>query len=321
MGKIGKITSIKREYSREFKQSLGGSLADNGYSRFPGTCVRMVPWLEKNGMYRTGLDPEALYIKQMEKINPEEAAQERARVTELRDELESATGLDLSPRSVYYTKLFDGEFRSTTRARVVKLVEGVNFFNLDDPFDAITYAWLRVHEDIAPSYQAWIEGRVKDATNKAFFVDDTEYQDEISYKEKTTTNKAIAALELMSPEKRYKIARLLSLPVVQGDKEVAVYNAIDSFIKSPDKRGNKLTNVNLFNKITSMTDENLNIQFLVEEAFKYSIYRQKTKRIYEGEVVIADSKEDLIVELSKTKNQDMLLSLTEKIRQRKLQEV
>jgi len=51
--RIGKITSIKKEYSNEYKQTLAGSLAANGYGRFPGSKVTFVPWKDTNGEYRT----------------------------------------------------------------------------------------------------------------------------------------------------------------------------------------------------------------------------------------------------------------------------
>lgn len=321
MAKIGKISSIKKEYSSEH-QSIAGSLATVGRYRMPGAGVRMVPFKEKSGKYRTGLDPEALYIQKMEKINPEEAAQEKARVIALKAELEKATGLVLDPTSEYYTKMMDSKYGTPERAKMVKLMDGVNMFNLDDPFDHVTYRWLTVHEDIAPSYQAWLEGKVKNATNIYFYVDDVEYQTAVTFKEKSIINKATIELHNMSPERQFKVARLLALPVRQNDIPETLYNTLDSFIKSTgSKHGNKLANVNLFNKIVSMTDDNLNVRFIVEEALKYSVYRIKGMRITEGETVVAKDKEELIQKLSTTEYNGDLIALEEKIRQRKLQEV
>jgi len=315
--KIGKITSIKKEYSNDYKQTLAGSLATHGYARFPGSKVTFVPWKDTNGEYKTGLNENALYIKQLERTNPEEAEQEKARVKALRKELEAVTGLDLGPRSDYYSKLYDGDFGQANRARVVKLKDGVNIFNLEDPYDAITYAWLRVHNDIAPSMEALRTGKVKDIQDVFFFVDDYEFETEQEYSKKVKINKAISALEAMSPERQYKVARLLSLPVSSYDKPSAIYNAIDTFVKATPKNGNATQNVTLFEKIVNMSDDNFHVRFLIEEALKYSIYREKAKRIYEGETVIAKDKEELISNMSTAKFQEDLIALEEKLRQRK----
>lgn len=315
--KIGKITAIKKEYSNDYKQTLAGSLASHGYTRFPGSKVTFVPWKDSNGEYKTGLNENALYIKKMERINPEEAAQEKARVKALREELEAITGLDLGPRSDYYSKLYDADFGQANRARVVKLKDGVNIFNLDDPYDAITYAWLRVHEHIAPSMEAVRTGKVRDIQDVFFYVDDVEFEAEHEYSKKVRMNKAIAQLEAMSPDRQYKVARLLSLPVSSYDKPSSIYNAIDSFIKATPKNGNTTQNISLFEKIVEMSDDNFQVRYLIEEALKYSILREKAKMIYEGETVLAKTKEELISTYSTSKHQEDLLALEEKLRQKK----
>lgn len=320
MGKIGKITSIKKEYSGEYKQTLAGSLAAAGYGRFPGSKVTFVPRKDTNGEYKTGLNPDALYIKQLMKINPEEAEQEITRVTALRDELEAMTGLDLSSRSEYYSKMYDGDYDQANRAKVVKLKDGVNIFNLDDPYESITYAWLRVHDDIAPSMEAYRTGKIRDIQDVFFYVDDFDFEVEQEHTKKVRINKAIAALEAMSTDRQYKVARLLSLPVRADDKPSAIYNAIDNFVKAAPKSGTSTQNITLFEKIVNMADNNFHVRYTIEEALKYTVLREKAKLIYEGETVIAKNKEELINNYSIDKNQEDLIALEEKVRQRKTAE-
>ena len=66
MGRVGKISTIKKNYSRD-SGSLESSLAMNGFTRFPGTGVRFVPYKESNGDYRTGLNSKALYLNKLPK--------------------------------------------------------------------------------------------------------------------------------------------------------------------------------------------------------------------------------------------------------------
>jgi len=314
IGKLGKISPIKKVYSSEHR-TLETSLSSLGRNRLPGTGLRVGPTREPSGEYRTGLNPDALYIKRMK--SAEEQAQEKERVTKLKDELENLSGLDLGPRSDYYTKMTDAEYGTPTRARFVKLMDGTNLFNLDDIQDAITYAWLRVHENIAPSMQAFKEGRISARSEDIFFfVDDEEYQTEQTYKENTIIDKAVASLINLSPIKRAKIARLLGLKISSDAREDAVYNALTKYIKDTTTK-DKLHNVNLFNKFIDMKDDNLEVQYLVEEALNLNIYRLNKYKVYEGENVIASTKQEVIEMLSTPKYQEDLLALKEKIKSKR----
>lgn len=313
MGRIGKISTIKKEYSRN-TGSLESSLASNGYQRFPGTSIRFVVPLLPNGKYQTGLDEDAVYI---DKLSPEAAKVERERVKELRAKLEKITGLDLSPRSDYYKKMYDESV--PFRAEIVKLIEGDNIFDLEDPFQEITWAWLSKHPLIARSWQAWERGEYPPTTQ--FYVNDDNVEQEVTYKKKTSINKAIATLEALSLDRRKKVARLLGLPVTDNSKEMFVYNLLDSYIKQPEiKEGiyKGSDPIGMFNKFANMEDSLINIKDLVEQAITHSIIRvNKAGRVYEGNSEIAASKEDYVLELIKDKNQEELLALEHKVSSKK----
>ena len=90
MGKIGKISTIKKEYNNSQLQTMQGGLATKGLTRIPGTGVFKYPYKELDGQYRTGLDPNAAYIRRIQ--DPLEKEMEIERVTELRKKLELALG-------------------------------------------------------------------------------------------------------------------------------------------------------------------------------------------------------------------------------------
>lgn len=316
MGKIGKISSIKKEYNRN-TGSLEASLASNGYSRFPGTGVRFVPYKEPNGEYRTGLNVKAPYMERMKKTHPENYKLEVERITALKQRLEEESGLDLNPRSDYYTQIFND--RVAIKADIVRLKEGDNVFDLDDWRKAITYEWLRVHPLIASSYQAWEKGEYP--ANTQFYVNDENIEEEIKYKKKVAINKAISSLDALSLDKRKKVARLLGLPVSDNSKEQTVYNLLDTFIKQQEiktgdwKGGNP---VDLFVKFATMDDTLVAAKDLVDQAIKHSIYRiTKGGRITEGGQEIAKTKEELVDFLLDEKNQDDLFALQEKLKLKK----
>ena len=82
MGKLGKISTIKKEYNSAGMQTMQGGLSQRGLSRIPGTGVFKYPYKELDGRYRTGLDADAAYIKRIN--DPTERELEVERVTALR---------------------------------------------------------------------------------------------------------------------------------------------------------------------------------------------------------------------------------------------
>ena len=90
MGKLGKISTIKKEYNNAQLQTMQGGLAMKGLTRIPGTGVFKYPYKELDGQYRTGLDPNAAYIRRIQ--DPLEREMEVERVTETRKRLEEALG-------------------------------------------------------------------------------------------------------------------------------------------------------------------------------------------------------------------------------------
>lgn len=316
MGKTGKISSIKKEYNRN-NGSLEASLSLHGYSRFPGTGVRFVPYKEPNGSYRTGLDENAPYLQKMKRTHPENWKIETDRIKALKKDLEERSGLDLGPRSDYYTQMFND--RVSIKAEIIRLKEGDNIFDLDDVFKAITYAWLRVHPLIASSYGAYERGEYP--SNTQFYVNDEDIEEEIKYKRKTQINKAVGTLDSLGLDKRKKVARLLGLPVSESSKETFVYNLLDTFIKSQEIKAGDYKGANpvdLFLKFAKMDDKIVSTKDLVEQAIKHSIYRiTKGGRITEGGQEIAKSKDELVSDLMDDKFQDDLLALQEKLKMKK----
>ena len=67
MGKTGKISTIKRDYSNSAQlQTMDSGLSQKGMTRIPGTGVFKYPYKELDGKYRTGLDENASYIKRIQ---------------------------------------------------------------------------------------------------------------------------------------------------------------------------------------------------------------------------------------------------------------
>lgn len=319
MGKSGKISTIKKEYSVSNLQTMQNSLATKGLSRVPGTGVFKYPYKELDGHYRTGLDPTAGYIKRI--LDDTERELEIVRVTELRQKLETALGdVDLGPRSKFWNHGLSNGVNDILHVQSQKLLDGDNFFDFSNTFQELTFAWLRVHPTIASSFQAWERGEYPADTQ--FYVVDDEIESAIVYKKKQVINKAIAKFDGMSPDKRKKVARLLGLPVTESTKEDIVYNLVDNILKLTEmKSGNHkgMNPVIIFNKFADMKEDLLHIKDLVKQAIDNSIYRIKPNgKVYEGEFEIANDQEDLVKTLVDDDNQDQLITLEQKLKMKKL---
>ena len=319
MGKIGKVSTIKKEYNNSQLQTMQGGLALRGFTRIPGTGVFKYPYKELDGKYRTGLDPDAAYIKRIQ--DPLEREMEVERVTALKQKLERDLGdIDLGPRSAFWNYGLSTSNQDTLHVQPVKLLDGDNFFDLGIPFQELAFAWLRVHPTIASSYQAWERGEFP--ADVQFYVADDEIENAVLFKKKQLINKAIVKFDGMTPEKKKKVARLLGLPVTDNTTEEAVYNQVDNLLKQTEFKTGKyqgLSPVEVFNRYADMKENLLHIKDLVKQALTHSVYRVRPSgKIYEGEFEVAKDEDDLIKTLADDDNQDMLLTLEGKLKTKKL---
>jgi hypothetical protein len=298
---------------------MQAGLAAVGMTRIPGTGVFKYPYKELDGQYRTGLDPNAAYIRRIG--DSLEREMEVERVTELKKRLESSLGdVDLGPRSSFWNYGLSTSTEDTLHVQPVKLLDGDNYFDLSIPFQELAFSWLRVHPTIASSYQAWERGEFSAETQ--FYVADEEIENAVIFKKKQLINKAIAKFDAMTPEKKRKVARLLGLPVTEDTKEEAVYNQVDNILKQTEFKNGKyqgLSTVEVFNRFADMKESLLHIKDLVKQAVAHSLYRVKPNgKIYEGELEIAVDEDELVKYLADDDHQDDLLTLEGKLKGKKI---
>lgn len=319
MGKIGKISTLKREFNNSQLQTMQAGLAQKGMTRIPGTGVFKYPYKELDGQYRTGLDSNAAYIKRIQ--DPTERELETERVIALKLKLESALGdIDLGPRSQFWNYGLSTSADDLLHVQAVKLLDGDNYFDFTVPFQELAFSWLRVHPTVASSYQSWERGEYPADTQ--FYVVDDEIENAVLFKKKQLINKAIVKFDSMTPEKKRKVARLLGLPVSDDTKEEVVYNSVDNVLKQTEFANGKFAGLNpveVFNRFADMKENLLHIKDLVKQAVTHSIYRIKPNgKVYEGEYEVAKDDEDLIKFLADDDNQDELLVLEGKLKTKKI---
>jgi len=319
MSKVGKISTIKKEYSSSSQlQTMQSGLAQKGLTRIPGTGVFKYPYKEMDGKYRTGLDPNAAYIKRIQ--DPTEKELEIERVTKLKTKLEAHLQVDLGPSSKFWNYSLSTSTSDGTHVQPVKLLDGDNLFNFDNPYQELAFAWLRVHPTIASSYQAWERGEFPADTQ--WYVADDEIENKVMFKKKQLINKAIVKFDDMTPDKKKKVARLLGLPVTDDTIEAEVYNLVDNLLKQTEFRNGKyqgLNPVEVFHRFADMKENLLHIKDLVKQGIQHNIYRIKPGgKIMEGENEVAKEEEDLVKYLADEDHQDDLLILEQKLKSKKL---
>lgn len=322
MGKFGKISTIKKEYNSAGMQTMQGGLSQRGLSRIPGTGVFKYPYKELDGRYRTGLDSEAAYIRRISDNTEREL--ETDRVKALKQKLEdSLGGVDLGPRSPFWNYSLSKSTDDVTHVQPVKLLDGDNYFDLGIPYQELAFAWLRVHPTIASSYQAWERGEFSAETQ--FYVVDDDIENAVIFRKKQLINKAISKFDVMSPEKKRKVARLLGLPVSEDSKEDFVYNQVDNVLKQTEFKAGKyqgLSTIEVFNRFADMKENLLHIKDLVKQAIAHSVYRVKSNgHVFEGEYEVAQDEEDLVKFLANDDNQDELITLEQKLKSKKIASV
>ena len=319
MGKLGKISTIKKEYNSGQLQTLQSGLSKQGMTRIPGTGVFKYPYKELDGKYRTGLDPEAGYIKRIQ--DPLEKELEIERVTTLKEKLQDALGdVDLGPRSKFWNYGLSTGTQDNLHVKAIKLLDGDNLYDLGVPIQELSFAWLRVHPTIASSYQAWERGDFPADTQ--FYVVNDEIESQIVYKKKQQINKAIIKFDGMSMEKKRKVARLLGLPVTNESKEEVVYNLVDNMLKQSEVKSGTFKGLNpveVFGRFADMKEDLLHIKDLVKQAIQHSIYRVKPSgKIYEGDYEVAMDEDELVKYLVDEDHQDDLIVLEKKLKSKKL---
>lgn len=317
--KIGKISTIKRDYNTSGIETMQSGLASKGLTRIPGTGVFKYPYKELDGKYRTGLDENAAYIKRIgDKIERE---LEVTRVKDLVKKLKANLGdIDLGPRSSFWNYGLSTSTDDMMHVQPVKLMDGDNFFDFSSPFQELAFSWLRVHPTIASSYQAWERGEYPADTQ--FYVADEDVESAIIFRKKQLINKAITKFDSMTPDKKRKIARLLGLPVTENTKEEIVYNQVDTILKQTEFKSGSfkgLNTVEVFNRFADMKDNLLSVKDLVKQAIAHSIYRVKPNgKLYEGDFEIANDEDALVKDLMNEDNQEQLLILEGKLKIKKI---
>ena len=316
--KIGKIAVIGKETSSSGIQTMETSLLQKGMSRLPGTSVIKFPYKEMDGRYRTGLDENAAYIKRIEDLESREAEIERVKALKLR--LENMLGFDLSERSDYWNSSKLKSLTDTSHVSPAKLIDGVNIYDLNDPLNELTFSWLRVHPTIASSYAAYERGEYPADTQ--FYVVDEEIESAIAYKKKKSVNSAIIKFNGMTISKQRKVARLLGLPITEETKEEIVYNTVDTLLKEQEISSGSFKGMNpitVFEKFANMKENLIHVKDVIEQALQHTIYRERPNgRIYEGELEVSESKEELAKFLVADENQSDLFTLEGKIKVKKV---
>ncbi len=293
-------------------------------TRIPGTAKWMTPDRELTGKYRTGLDPDAAYINRID-IDKDRVA-EKERVKALRKELEMQLGLTsngepdkgLGPYSEFWDHSKRTGDADNKHVTVIKLQDQDNVFNLEDPWQMMTFSWLSVSRRIASSLHAFKMGQFPGAQ---FYVVNKKVENELSFKKKKEINKAIVVLDDLTPTRMLKIARAMGLPVTDDTKQEEAYKLIDDALKQTEFRSGDHKGANpirVFMDYTNMPEDDLEVKDLAKQLISYNVLRRKDDGLYRGEAKVADNIDKLIKMLKDEDQQEFRLVMDQQLKNKKL---
>ena len=300
---IAKGVRVIRPYKKEpaNMRTLEGSLYQNGYNFIPGTVRKFYPRVDSRGVIRTGLDENSPKFRGI--LDPDVREQETQRVLQLREYYESILDESLLPNSTFYDEIKENGYT---------LEDGENIFNMENPREAINYYWLMETDMVAGSLDDIESGRV-DTSLVKFYVYNGEVETKTTFERKKRINSAIADLDRMTATKRRKIQKLLGLGLPIDSTEEEIYNAVDEFLRTPASAMDR-DPIEQFLKITSYSDDLLDVKALVKDLVDKNIVRIKGSIIYEGEHVWAKSIEEFELFLADPKNTEEYDAFKEKLK-------
>ncbi len=301
--KIAKGVRVIRPYKKEpaNMRTLEGSLYQNGYTFIPGTVRKFYPRVDSRGVIRTGLDENSPKIRAI--FDPKVKEAEVQRIKQLKDYYESILDESLEPNSTFYDEM---------KENGVTLEDGENIFNMENPREAVNFYWIMETDMVANSLDDIESGKV-DTSIVKFYVYNGEVETKVTFERKKKINSAIASLDKMSAVKRKKIQKLIGLGLPMDSTEEEVYNAIDEFLRTPASAMDR-DPIEQFAKITSYSDDLLDVKALVKDLVDKNIVRIKGSIIYEGEHVWAKSIEEFELFLTDPKNTEEYDSFKDKLK-------
>lgn len=301
--KIAKGVRVIRPYKREpaNMRTLEGSLYQNGYTFIPGTVRKFYPRVDSRGVIRTGLDENSPKFRGI--LNSEVREQEVQRVLQLREYYESILDESLLPNSTFYDEIKENGYT---------LEDGENIFNMENPREAVNFYWLMETDMVAASLDD-IESGKADTSLVKFYVYNGEVETKTTFERKKRINSSIADLDRMTATKRRKIQKLLGLGLPIDSTEEEIYNAVDEFLRTPANAMDR-DPIEQFLKITSYSDDLLDVKALVKDLVDKNIVRIKGSIVYEGEHVWAKSIEEFELFLADPKNTEEYNAFKDKLK-------
>jgi len=294
---------IIRPYKREPSnmRTLEGSLYQNGYAFIPGTTRKFYPRVDSRGVIRTGLDENSPKIRAI--FDPKVKEAEVQRIKQLKDYYESILDESLEPNSTFYDEM---------KENGITLEDGENIFNMENPREAVNFYWIMETDMVANSLDDIESGKV-DTSIVKFYVYNGEVETKVTFERKKKINSAIASLDKMTAVKRKKIQKLIGLGLPMDSTEEEVYNAIDEFLRTPASAMDR-DPIEQFAKITSYSDDLLDVKALVKDLVDKNIVRIKGSIVYEGEHVWAKSIEEFELFLTDPKHTEEYDSFKDKLK-------
>lgn len=264
---IHSLKPIPKHQSR-----LGLERQPENYQRMPGTKCNWVPSRVGNN-YLTGLEDNE----------------------ELRKELESKTGYDLSPTSDFYATLS------------VKIEEQANGFKFDDskPLEKVIILAMKKSHAIAASLSEWTSGKKFEAE---WYFENAEFDAKVEQEAISAKTKAFTLYANISDAKKKAVSKILGIPVY-GLSAVVIQNRLFQYLDDPKKGKDNCIE---FVKVLELDPDTIELKEIVEDSIQYNVIRKNSALDYVyGDSFLGIDKDSIFVKIKS--DDDLRLSLMNKI--------
>lgn len=273
------------------KKNLG--LEKEGRSKFPGCYDVIQPARGVDGRWITGLDEHSKAIRAMG--NTLEKDKLVAEITKERKDLEALLNVDLSATSTFWENFY------------VK-IDPNQPLDIANPLDRVKYRMLLATDSVAPSLQATLNMKYKDA--KYFISREFEEMGDKVTKRKKIAEAGAKLLELIkTPDKAITIGRYLDLQVSSNMPQDNLFDVFQNYIDNDDT----LNSIDKFLYALSVSAEEIGIKNLFRLALKFKVIRFNKGLYQRGEITLGKSVDEVVSWLSDINHSGELVSIQEEV--------
>lgn len=268
--------------------------------KYVGSIEYAIPKIGPDGKVRTGLDENALEILAISDSKDRKTKQDK--IKKEREELERLLGVELNPHSSFWDKFF------------IPLNDEEKQLDPANPMDRVVEKFLVANGYVAPSLESISED--EKYVNCIFYLYRKEEETTKKAEKQKFYDKAKAKLFMLQEENPNKLKIVASYLFgfnAQTDIKVEdAYTKITDFLEVPVE-SERRKNIKKFLDAVDKTPEEMKTKLILDKAIKKRIVSTKGGIYRRGDIVLGNSYEEAVENLSSVELNSELASLIKEV--------